>query len=51
MQTAIYGQNGAGKSNLVKALEFMRAFALDKNRRTNKRKIKAKSSVINDKLG
>lgn len=30
-QAAIYGQNGAGKSNLVKALEFMRAFALDKN--------------------
>ena len=30
-QTAIYGQNGAGKSNLVKALEFIRAFALDKN--------------------
>ena len=30
-QTAIYGQNGAGKSNLVKALEFMRAFALDKD--------------------
>ena len=30
-QAAVYGQNGAGKSNLVKALEFMRAFALDKN--------------------
>ena len=30
-QAAIYGQNGAGKSNLVKALEFIRAFALDKN--------------------
>lgn len=30
-QAAIYGQNGAGKSNLVKALEFMRAFALDKD--------------------
>ena len=30
-QTAIYGQNGAGKSNLVKALEFIRAFALDKD--------------------
>lgn len=28
---AIYGSNGAGKSNLVKALEFIRAFALDKN--------------------
>ena len=28
-QTAIYGQNGAGKSNLVKALEFMRAFGED----------------------
>lgn len=30
-QAAIYGQNGAGKSNLVKALEFVRAFALDKH--------------------
>ena len=30
-QAAVYGQNGAGKSNLVKALEFMRAFALDKD--------------------
>ena len=30
-QAAIYGQNGAGKSNLVKALEFIRAFALDKD--------------------
>ena len=30
-QAAVYGQNGAGKSNLVKALEFIRAFALDKN--------------------
>lgn len=28
---AIYGSNGAGKSNLVKALEFIRAFALDKD--------------------
>ena len=28
---AIYGPNGAGKSNLVKALEFIRAFALDKD--------------------
>lgn len=28
---AIYGSNGAGKSNLVKALEFIRAFSLDKN--------------------
>ena len=28
---AVYGQNGAGKSTLVKALEFIRAFALDKN--------------------
>lgn len=28
---AIYGSNGAGKSNLVKALEFIRAFALEKN--------------------
>lgn len=28
---AIYGSNGAGKSNLVKALEFIRAFALDKS--------------------
>lgn len=28
---SIYGPNGAGKSNLVKALEFIRAFALDKN--------------------
>ena len=30
-QAAIYGQNGAGKSNLVKALEFIRAFAMDKD--------------------
>ena len=30
-QAAIYGQNGAGKSNLVKALVFIRAFALDKD--------------------
>lgn len=30
-QSAIYGPNGAGKSNLVKALEFLRAFALDKD--------------------
>lgn len=30
-QAAIYGPNGAGKSNLVKALEFLRAFALDKD--------------------
>lgn len=30
-QAAIYGSNGAGKSNLVKALEFLRAFALDKD--------------------
>lgn len=28
---AIYGLNGAGKSNLIKGLEFFRAFALDKN--------------------
>ena len=28
---AIYGANGAGKSNLIKGLEFLRAFALDKN--------------------
>lgn len=28
---AIYGSNGAGKSNLIKGLEFLRAFALDKN--------------------
>lgn len=28
-QAAIYGQNGAGKSNIVKALEFLRAFALN----------------------
>ena len=28
---AIYGSNGAGKSNLVKALEFIRAFALNKD--------------------
>lgn len=28
---AVYGSNGAGKSNLVKALEFIRAFALDKD--------------------
>lgn len=28
---AIYGLNGAGKSNLVKALEFIRAFATDKD--------------------
>lgn len=30
-QAAIYGSNGAGKSNLVKAMEFVRAFATDKN--------------------
>lgn len=30
-QAAIYGSNGAGKSNLVKALEFIRAFACDKD--------------------
>lgn len=30
-QAAIYGANGAGKSNLVKALEFIRAFALDRD--------------------
>lgn len=30
-QAAVYGQNGAGKSNLVKALEFIKSFALDKN--------------------
>lgn len=30
-QAAIYGQNGAGKSNLVKAMEFIRAFALNKD--------------------
>lgn len=30
-QAAIFGQNGAGKSNLVKALEFMKEFALNKN--------------------
>lgn len=30
-QAAIYGQNGAGKSNLVKALEFIKAFALNKD--------------------
>ena len=28
---AIYGANGSGKSNLVKALEFIRAFAIDKD--------------------
>jgi len=30
-QAAIYGSNGAGKSNLIKALEFLRAFALNKD--------------------
>lgn len=30
-QAAIYGSNGAGKSNIVKAVEFLRAFALDKD--------------------
>lgn len=30
-QAAIFGSNAAGKSNLVKALEFIRSFALDKN--------------------
>ncbi len=30
-QAAIYGPNGAGKSNVVKAMEFLRAFALDKD--------------------
>ena len=30
-QAAIYGANGAGKSNIVKGLEFLRAFALEKD--------------------
>lgn len=30
-QAAIFGPNGAGKSNLVKAIEFIRTFALDKD--------------------
>lgn len=30
-QAAIYGQNGAGKSNIVKALEFIKAFAINKS--------------------
>lgn len=30
-QSVIYGPNGAGKSNVVKAMEFIKAFALDKN--------------------
>ena len=30
-QAAIYGSYGAGKSNIVKALEFLRAFALAKD--------------------
>lgn len=30
-QAAIYGSNGAGKSNVVKAMEFLSAFALDKD--------------------
>lgn len=30
-QAAIYGANGAGKSNIVKAIEFLRTFALEKN--------------------
>lgn len=30
-QAAVYGSNGAGKSNLVKALEFIQAFACDKD--------------------
>lgn len=30
-QAAIYGSNGAGKSNLIKALEFLRTFAIDKD--------------------
>ena len=30
-QAAIFGPNGAGKSNLVKAMEFIRTFALDKD--------------------
>lgn len=30
-QAAVFGANGSGKSNLVKALEFVRAFAIDKN--------------------
>jgi len=29
--SGIFGANGSGKSNLVKALEFIRAFALDKD--------------------
>lgn len=30
-QAAVFGPNGSGKSNLVKALEFVRAFVIDKN--------------------
>ena len=30
-QAAIYGGNGSGKSNFVKALEFLRGFACDKD--------------------
>ena len=30
-QAAVYGQNGSGKSNLVKAIEFVKAFASDKD--------------------
>ncbi len=30
-QAVVYGQNGAGKSNIVKAMEFLREFALNKN--------------------
>lgn len=30
-QAAIYGPNGAGKSNLVKAMEFVKAFVVDKD--------------------
>lgn len=30
-QTAIYGANGSGKSNFIKALAFIRAFAIEKD--------------------
>ena len=42
-QAAIYGSNGAGKSNVVKAMEFLRAFALDKDFAKN---LKLASSII-----
>src|SRR5690554_7770809 len=35
-QSVIYGANGSGKSNLLKAVEFIRHFALDKDRKSTR---------------